>query len=422
MNHYDIAILLGYPEISGGTNVIFEHALGLARLGHRVHIVTEQPFESRRLAWKPAALELPRLSHADCAAREFDLALATWWRSVFDLPFVAARRYAYFCQSIESRFFGDRDAECRVLADYTYRQPLPVVTEAHWIAEHLRTRYGRQATVVRNGIDKALFTPDGPSLEPRPQAGLRVLVEGPLRVPFKRVEMTLDLCRRAADDVWLLTSSPCPPLRGVRRVLAQIPLSEVPAVHRSCDVLVKLSTVEGMFGPPLEMMHCGGTAITTDVTGHEEFMRDGENGLVVPIGQEERVVEHLRRLRSDRAWLERLKAGAARTAAAWHAWPAAVREMDAFVRRVVEEPVGADVVHYQMRTQLRAALELAGPLHRVMTDDESGWDLLRRLGRRVGRRLAHPWRTVRSLLARRRRAAQSDRAAKRTDAPHRGSR
>ncbi|NUQ49063.1 MAG: hypothetical protein HUU27_03985, partial [Phycisphaerae bacterium] len=32
---------------------------------------------------------------------------------------------------------------------------------------------------------------------------------------------------------------------------------------------------------------------------------------------------------------------------------------------------------------LQAALRLAGPLHRVMTDDLSGWDLLRRLGKRV---------------------------------------
>jgi len=393
----DLAILLGYPEISGGTNVIMEHALGLRRLGHRVAIVTEQPFDPRRLAWKPgAAEELELLCHAGCREREFDLAMATWWRSVFDLPFVPARRYAYFVQSIESRFFGEQDPDLRALADYTYSQPLEIVTEATWIQRHLRERYGHEPVLVHNGVDKRIFRPDGPALEPRPTAGpppasaaqtgggLRVLVEGALRVPFKRVELTVELCRKAGiDDLWLLTPTPCERFGGVRRLLSKVPMPEVGAVYRSCDVLVKLSTVEGMFGPPLEMMHCGGTAITSDVTGHDEYMRHDVNGLVVPIGQEHQVVEHLRRLRDDPALLERLKRRAAETAAAWPDWPEAVRGMDAFIRSVCERPVTREVEWRNMRRHLQAALRLAGPLHRVMTDDLSGWDLLRRLGKRV---------------------------------------
>ena len=51
-------------------------------------------------------------------------------------------------------------------------------------------------------------------------------------------------------------------------------------IYRSCDVIVKLSYVEGMFGPPLEMFHCGGTSIVYDVTGHDEYIVHGKNGLV----------------------------------------------------------------------------------------------------------------------------------------------
>src|SRR6266699_3944171 len=117
--------------------------------------------------------------------------------------------------------------------------------------------------------NKELFTPIGPAIVPR-GARLRVLVEGS-SAPFKRVAETLRILHGLPDaEVWLLSSS-C----GVGEELAQraflsVPIDAVPAIMRSCHVLVKLSTVEGMFGPPLEMFHCGGTAVTSDVTGSEE--------------------------------------------------------------------------------------------------------------------------------------------------------
>ena len=377
MTHCDIAILLGYPEISGGTNVILEHALGLTKRGHRVSIVTELPFDPQRLSWKPAAAELPLLSHADCREYVFDLAIATWWRSVYDLPHVPARWYAYFCQSIESRFFSPSEPDAKALVDYTYRQPLPIVTEATWIAEHLRDYYGRETTLVRNGIDKSVFCPNGEALEPRPTDRIRVLVEGALGVSFKRVEFTIRLCQKAGiEDLWLLTPSPCDSYPGPSRVLSQVPMKDVGGVYRSCDVLVKLSTVEGMFGPPLEMMHCGGTAITTDVSGHEEYMRHGENGIVVRRGEEMEVIRYLQALQRDRAFLDTLKDGARRTADEWPDWPRSVDEMERFVCSICDRNPTTESVQHQMREHLRAALRLAGPLNQVVKPDHSGRELL----------------------------------------------
>ncbi|MBU0640849.1 MAG: glycosyltransferase family 4 protein, partial [Planctomycetes bacterium] len=377
MKHYEIAILLGYPEISGGTNVILEHALGLTRLGHSVSIVTEQPFDPQRLSWKPAAQELPLLCHADCRERMFDVSVATWWRSVFDLPHVPAHRYTYFCQSIESRFFSEQEPDMKALVDFTYRQPLPVVTEASWIAQYLREYYGRETALVRNGIDKSIFRPDGERLAPRPRAGLRGLVEGPLGVSFKRVEFTIRLCQQAGiEDIWLLTSTDCSSYPGVSRVLSRVPMQEVGAVYRSCDVLVKLSTVEGMFGPPLEMMHCGGTAITSDVTGHEEYMRHGQNGIVIRRGEEAEVIDYLRALHRDRAFLNLLKDGARTTAAEWPDWSHATREMEQFVCELCQREPTHKSVQHDMLTQLRAALRLAGPLREAVAPDHSGRELL----------------------------------------------
>jgi glycosyltransferase involved in cell wall biosynthesis len=49
-------------------------------------------------------------------------------------------------------------------------------------------------------------------------------------------------------------------------------------------VLLKMSRVEGFFGPPLEMMACGGTAVVAKVTGYDEYIVDGQNALVVEPG------------------------------------------------------------------------------------------------------------------------------------------
>ncbi len=172
MKSYDIAFLLGYPEISGGTNVIMEHALGLTRLGHKVSIVTQATFDPQRLSWKPEAMTLPLLCHADCRDRVFEATIATWWRSTYDIPFVHARRYAYFVQSIESRFFPPEQPDMKALAEYSYRMPLSVVTEATWIQRYLEGHYGRKASLVLNGIDKSNFSTEGTTEAARPKDGM----------------------------------------------------------------------------------------------------------------------------------------------------------------------------------------------------------------------------------------------------------
>jgi glycosyltransferase involved in cell wall biosynthesis len=85
-------------------------------------------------------------------------------------------------------------------------------------------------------------------------------------------------------------------------------------------VLVKLSRVEGMFGPPLEMFHCGGTTICWDVTGQEDYVENGINGLVVASEDLEQTVEAVRYLHKQTFELRRLQLGALETAARWPSW------------------------------------------------------------------------------------------------------
>jgi glycosyltransferase involved in cell wall biosynthesis len=318
-----IAFLVWSTHVGGGTYVIFQHALFLKRAGHDVTIVTETPTQRESLQWHPEAfneLSLKTFDQVDSVT--FDVVVATWWRTVFSLHKLRANSYVYFVQSIESRFYSDIDSAAKSFVESTYCIGLPCITEASWIKQYLKTNFDLPVNLARNGIRKDLYTPSGPSISPRQPGRLRVLVEGPLNVFFKNTERTIELCRQTkADEIWFLTSSVgCDSYPGVDRVFSCVPITETPAIYRSCDVVVKLSYVEGMFAPPLEMFHCGGTAIVYDVSGHDEYIVDGVNALVIARDAEEEVIQGINRLKEDPSLLLKLKTEGLRTSETWPDW------------------------------------------------------------------------------------------------------
>jgi len=323
-----VAILIGSADISGGTYVIFEHALWLQRHGARVTIITLFPL-SAAARWHPALDELRFATMDEVAGHEsFDVAVATWWRTIFELPRLRFRHAVYFVQSAEPRFYADNhERPAAGIAELTYTFGLPVITIATWLQMYLAFEHAAPSFLCRNGIDKSRYSPVGPALSPRIPGQLRVLVEGAIDVPMKGVMQAIQLARESgADEVWLLTPSQVTEVDGCDRVISRVPADQTGPVYRSCDVLLKLSHVEGMFGPPLEMFHCGGTVVTYNVTGADEYVEHEVNGLVAPMGDTEGIVADLRRLRQHPELLESLRAAALETARLWPDWETSSRE------------------------------------------------------------------------------------------------
>jgi len=335
-----VLFIIGSQGISGGTNVILNHALFMHEVGWDVtvaYILEEEPLPPQ---WHPALETLRVVPWSLVGDQFFDLAVATWWPTVAHLPAALARHYAYFVQSVESRFAAlEPDLAPSLEAELTYAIDLPVITIASWLQAYLQFEHGRSSFLCTNGMEKDYFTEDGPVVEARRGSGLRALVEGPVNIPMKGVDEAVRACRAAgADEVWLLSSSPIDSHPGVDRVVSQVPMPEVGAVYRSCDVLVKTTHVEGLFGPPLEMMHCGGTVVTYAVTGADEIVRHGVNGLLVAPGDEAGVAGALARLRTEEGLLDRLKEGARRTARAWPDWEAASSRFETVADLIIRQP------------------------------------------------------------------------------------
>lgn len=335
-----LLFVIGSTGISGGSYVILQHAQFLLEHGWRVGLAARNR-EDGFTPWHPALESIPVMSIDEAAETEFDIVMATWWPTVYDLPKLRARHYMYLVQSVESRFYGEDgpDAWAQPLAELTYTFGLPVVTIATWLQVYLALRHKAPSFLVRNGIRKDVYVPFGAAVERRQEGRLRVLVEGPTNIPMKNVGAAVRLAREGgADEVWLMMGCDGPTPPSVDRTFLKIPVESTPVIYRSCDVLLKLSKVEGMFGPPLEMFHCGGTAISYDVTGSEEYLVSGKNSLILPMNDEEGVADAVRSLKMKPDLLHDLRAGALATAATWPDWTTSSTEFERIVAAVCRQP------------------------------------------------------------------------------------
>lgn len=310
-------VLGSLAALTGGNAIALQHARAAALAGMDVTVTAM----ADPAGVGPAAIGVPEtvrvLPLPLAQARPHDVVVATFWRTVYTLPDFDAATWLYFVQSVETRFVPRERPLERAAADFSYLVDMPVVTTGAWIQAFLAERFGRRSTLAPIFVDPAVHRPDGPAVAPRRAGRLRVLVEGPLRMRLKNVPRALHLARRStAPEIWLMTQTRAPFYPGVDRVFSGVPPAATGAIYRSCDVVLRLSFVEGVPLVPLEMMACGGTVVTYAVTGHDDYVAHERNGLVVPLGDEDAALDAIDRLASDPVLLSCLKAGALATVAA----------------------------------------------------------------------------------------------------------
>jgi O-antigen biosynthesis protein len=335
-----VAFLVNDLQLSGGVGVVVAHARQLHdRHGFDVTLVLAREQEDPH--WHHEPLQgLPVLSLDEARRTRFDIAISTWWETAFALFELQADRYASFVQSLEDRFYRPGAPE-RLGARLVLDLPVSFITEARWIADTLDDlRPGVPCYLVRNGIDKAVFaTPD--ALEPRTDGPLNVLVEGYAASWFKGVNEAVAAVGQMREPHRLTVVTPYREglvANGADRVVGPITQRELATLYAESDVLVKLSRVEGMYGPPLEAFHMGATCVTTEVTGHEEYVEHGVNALVCDWDDPRGTSRQLDLLARDRVLLHRLRLGALETARAWPTWEQAGQFMAGALHAIKRDP------------------------------------------------------------------------------------
>jgi glycosyltransferase involved in cell wall biosynthesis len=355
-----VAFVLNSLGLYGGVGIVVEHARRL-RADHGMDAQLVLAARERRTDWTHGGLvDVPVRTLDEAREERWDVAVATWWETLQAIYDLDAARRAYFVQSMEERFYGPGEPQ-RAAAALTHDLPLAFITEARWIADQLRALQP-EATVlyVRNGIDKAVFAPvpgppvalDGP---------LRIVVEGSPSVALKGVPDAL--AAAAAMGEPHTVTLVCPDraaAAGARadRVVGPLTPAQMADLYAESDVLLKLSRVEGMSAPPLEGFHRGATCVVSPVTGHEEYVLDGFNGVVVGWDDEYGCARALDLLARDRRYLHFLRVNALATARAWPSTERSAETMALALARIARlpspDPTGSGA---RVLADARAAME-----------------------------------------------------------------
>jgi len=306
-----IGYLIPGTGISGGVSVICEQANRLIERGYDVTLISQD--NKTTINWFPKVL--PEIKPLDQIENNFDILVATGWTTAEPVWKYPRGRKLYLVQSDETRFFNPNESEIPQVKK-TYQKDFEFLTIVTWLQEWLFNNFNKQATIIRNGINSEIIHPVNPIIPKGDK--LRVLLEGPIGIPFKGMKDAFSVVQDLDCEVWCVSSSGKPePSWRVDRFFYQVPLIKMREIYSSCDVILKMSRVESFCYPPLEMMACGGTAVIGRVTGIEEYARDGYNSLIVERGDIDGARVALQKLIDDKELLNKLKANGLLTAKGW---------------------------------------------------------------------------------------------------------
>jgi len=321
-----VAMVLNDLNLSGGVIVALQHARGLRLSGHDVTVGVIHDEHAEVLSDWSSQIRIRSLNELADENEPFDVVVTTWWETNYVAHRIRAKSYIWFCQSMEDRFYPQslqHVTEFRAVVECC----LPVITEATWIRDQFKKWMPTlDIELARNGLDHSIFNSAGRTQNDGP---VRVLIGGNSSSPFKGVSDALeavDLCRERIEVTHITGERPTGESKVLR--IGPLTLDEMSDQYRQHDVLVKTSRVEGMFGPPLEMFACGGTAIVLPVTGYDEYIVDEHNALVGRWDDPYSVARLVDRLAVDKEKLLQLQSLAEETARNWPSWEEASAEFE----------------------------------------------------------------------------------------------
>ena len=219
-----------------------------------------------------------------------------------------------------------------------------VLANSEYVLRRARDRDYRfaRAEVVSPGVDDALLD----AADERPwswrllcvgrldaRKGIDVALAALEELP-REAELTIAGSGDAAYEETLRVLAGGEALRDRVRFAGQVGREDLPRLYAEADAVVFPVRWEEPFGlVPLEAMGVGRPVVATARGGAAEYLRDGENALVVPAGDPTAIARAVERLADDAELRGRLRAGGLATASEHTAAD--------FERRIVEELAGA---------------------------------------------------------------------------------
>ena len=151
-----------------------------------------------------------------------------------------------------------------------------------------------KVTVLRNGVETAVFTPPADRLAARAALGLGrpTLISVGHLIERKGHHLVIEALAALPDwELLIVGEGPERPrltaligrlgLTGRARLLGARPHAELPALYGAADALVLASSREGWANVLLEAMACGTPVVATNIWGNPEVVQTRDAGLIV---------------------------------------------------------------------------------------------------------------------------------------------
>ena len=302
----NIAFILPSLNISGGIMVALWHAVMLQDAGMDVTLFNVD----NSIQWCTfKEHQIPVMSQdLRLVEGRIDKAVATMWTTVAFLEnYQNIEKRYYLVQNFETDFY-EPGVPLRVFANQSYipKVPIQYLTISKWCEEWLRDDYEQIARYAPNGIEKENF----PHHKREMNGKIRILIEGDCGVEYKNVDESFKITNeldKEKYEIWYMSYNAEPKdWYRVDKFLHKVPFDRVADVYNQCDILLKTSYLESFSYPPLEMMATGGYAVVVPNDGNKEYLVDGENCLLYPLGKIEKGIAAIERICTDKGLQEHL--------------------------------------------------------------------------------------------------------------------
>jgi len=146
------------------------------------------------------------------------------------------------------------------------------------------------------GVDLEVFHPDGGrATHPGLPSSARVVLSARAHEPLYRVGDIVAAFENGRntwdDDVYLVVVNDGPLTSGLQAgagdhtlFIGRVAEEDLAAWFRRSDVYVSASETDGSSVTLLQAMACGAPVLISDIPGNREWIRDGENGRLFPLG------------------------------------------------------------------------------------------------------------------------------------------
>jgi glycosyltransferase involved in cell wall biosynthesis len=166
-----------------------------------------------------------------------------------------------------------------------------------------------KVTVLRNGVDTALFCPPADREMTRRMLGLTgpTLMSVGLLIERKGHHLVIEAMRHLSEFKLLIVGEGPERMRladliarhGLNdrvQLLGPRPHAELPALYGAADALVLASSREGWANVLLEAMACGSPVVASNIPGNPEVVREPAAGIIVDANTPEGIAAGVRKL------------------------------------------------------------------------------------------------------------------------------